>query len=275
MTTWGGEQIDLDAYLTRIGYDGERAATREVLHAVHRAHVTAIPFENLEVALERPVHLDLKRLQQKLVGQRRGGYCYEQNSLLAAVLERLGFEVAGRGARNRTRGDALLPVTHAVLVVRVEGEQWLVDCGFGWQGPLEPVPLRAGAEVRQSDGWTFGIGAEDEGIMVLRSLRAEGWADLYAFAPQTLYPGDFTVMNHYSSTHPRSSFVGKAVAHRIAPDARYGFVADTLRTGRADGSFTERPVAPDELTDVLKEVFGIELGDGDAAAVRRVHPAAG
>ncbi|MCX5203759.1 arylamine N-acetyltransferase [Streptomyces sp. NBC_00237] len=276
MTTWGGEQIDLDAYLAKIGYEGERAPTLEVLHALHRAHVTTIPFENVEVALGREVPLDLKRVQEKLVGQARGGYCYEQNTLLAAALERLGFQVAGRGARNRTRGDALLPVTHAVLVVTVEGEQWLVDAGFGWQGLLEPMPLRAGAQVRQSDGWTFAIAEEEgEGILVLRSLRTEGWVDLYAFAPQTLYPVDFVLMNHYSSTHPRSSFLGKVVAHRIAPDARYGFVADSLRTGRSDGSFDERPVAPEELADLLAEVFRIGLSAEDAAAVGRVHPDAG
>ncbi|GHA04272.1 arylamine N-acetyltransferase [Streptomyces spiroverticillatus] len=261
--------------MARIGYAGELAATVEVLHALHRAHVRAIPFENVEVALGRPVSLDLKRLQQKMVAGARGGYCYEQNSLLAAVLERIGFEVAGRGARNRTRGDALLPVTHAVLAVTVEDEQWLVDAGFGWQGPLEPVPLRAGAQVRQSDGWSFAVAEEGEGILVLRSLRAQGWVDLYAFAPQTLHPVDFELMNHYSSTHPRSSFVGKVVAHHIAPDSRYGFVADALRTGRADGSFDERPVAPDELDGLLAEVFGIELGVEDRAAIRRVHPAAG
>ncbi|MFF6843518.1 arylamine N-acetyltransferase [Streptomyces tanashiensis] len=240
--------------------------------ALHRAHVAAIPFENLDVALGRQVPLDLKSLQGKLVDRRRGGYCYEQNSLLAAALERIGFQVAGRGARNRSRGATLPPVTHAVLAVTIDGEQWLADAGFGWQGVLEPVPLRAGARVEQS-GWTFGIGVEDEGIHVLRSLRPEGWTDLYAFSPQTLYPGDFTVMNHYSSSHPQSRFLGQVVAQRPGADVRRALVRETLSSVRADGSAEERIVDTAELAATLEAEFGIELDSEERAGLERLHAA--
>ncbi|MFJ2938066.1 arylamine N-acetyltransferase [Streptomyces sp. NPDC087219] len=273
---WSGEELDLDAYLARIGYeaerDGELAADLRTLTALHRAHVRAVPFENLDVALGRPVPLDLKSLQAKLVERRRGGYCYEQNSLFAAVLERIGFTVTGRGARNRSRGAALPPVTHALLVVAIEGEQWLADVGFGWQGPLEPVPLRDGARVEQS-GWTFGMAVEDEGIHVLRSLRPQGWTDLYAFSPQTLYPGDFTVMNHYSSSHPQSRFLGQVVAQRPGEDERRALVRDTLSTVRTDGVVEERPVPVNELIATLEGLFGIELDDEERTGLERVHPA--
>ncbi|MFE6850744.1 arylamine N-acetyltransferase [Streptomyces sp. NPDC057674] len=273
---WSGEELDLDAYLARIGYqterDGELAPDLRTLTALHRAHVRAVPFENLDVALGRPVPLDLKSLQAKLVGRRRGGYCYEQNSLFAAALERIGFTVTARGARNRSRGAALPPVTHALLVVSVEGEQWLADVGFGWQGPLEPVPLRDGARVEQS-GWTFGIVVEDEGIHVLRSLRPQGWADLYAFSPQTLYPGDFTVMNHYSSSHPQSRFLGQVVAQWPGEDERRALVRDRLSTVRTDGVAEERAVPADELIAILESRFGIELDDEERAGLERMHPA--
>ncbi|MFB7837318.1 arylamine N-acetyltransferase [Streptomyces sp. NPDC056056] len=273
---WSGEELDLDAYLARIGYqterDGELAPDLRTLTALHRAHVRAVPFENLDVALGRPVPLDLKSLQAKLVGRRRGGYCYEQNSLFAAALERIGFAVTARGARNRSRGAALPPVTHALLVVAVEGEQWLADVGFGWQGPLEPVPLRDGARVEQS-GWTFGIVVEDEGIHVLRSLRPQGWADLYAFSPQTLYPGDFTVMNHYSSSHPQSRFLGQVVAQWPGEDERRALVRDRLSTVRTDGVVEERVVSADELIAILESRFGIELDDEERAGLERMHPA--
>ncbi|WP_369146940.1 arylamine N-acetyltransferase [Streptomyces sp. R44] len=273
---WSGDELDLDAYLARIGYDvgreGELAADVGTLTTLHRAHVSAIPFENLDVALGRNVPLDVKSLQGKLVERRRGGYCYEQNSLFAAVLERIGFQVAGRGARNRSRGAALPPVTHALLVVTVEGEQWLADVGFGWQGPLEPVPLRDGARVEQS-GWTFGIGVEDEGIHVLRSLRPEGWTDLYAFSPQTLYPGDFTVMNHYSSSHPQSRFLGQVVAQRPGADVRRALVRERLSTMRTDGTAGERTVGVAELAATLEAEFGIELDDEERAGLERVHAA--
>ncbi|MFI6645116.1 arylamine N-acetyltransferase [Streptomyces sp. NPDC050504] len=270
---WSGEELDLDAYLRRIGYGGNGGAEEpvpdlETLRALHRAHVAAIPFENLEVALGRPVPLDLKSLQAKLVGRRRGGYCYEQNSLFAAALERIGFAVEGRGARNRTRGTALLPVTHALLVVTVDGEPWLCDTGFGAQGILEPVPLRAGVRVEQG-AWSFGIEAEDEGILVLRTLRPEGWVDLYAFAPQRLYPGDFTVMNHYSSTHPRSSFVGQVVVQRPGERTRVRLVRDELTVTSPDGARELRRVPEGELVQVLDSVFGIELDAEDRAQLVR------
>ncbi|MEF9885835.1 arylamine N-acetyltransferase family protein [Streptomyces sp. P9-A4] len=239
---------------------------------LHRAHVGAVPFENLDVALGRPVPLDLKSLQAKLVERRRGGYCYEQNSLFAAALERIGFTVSARGARNRSRGTSLPPVTHALLVVTIEGEQWLADVGFGWQGPLEPVPLRDGVRVEQS-GWTFGIGVEGEGVHVLRSLRAEGWIDLYAFAPQSLYPGDFTVMNHYSSSHPRSRFLGQVVAQKPGADARRALVRETLSIVRDDGTTEERVVKAGELTAVLAADFGIELDEAERAGLERLYPA--
>ncbi|MFD7569600.1 arylamine N-acetyltransferase [Streptomyces sp. NPDC059810] len=273
---WSGEELDLDAYLARIGYeterDGELAPDLRTLTALHRAHVRAVPFENLDVALGRPVPLDLKSLQAKLVERRRGGYCYEQNSLFAAALERIGFTVTARGARNRSRGAVLPPVTHALLVVAVEGEQWLADVGFGWQGPLEPVPLRDGARVEQS-GWTFGIVVEDEGIHVLRSLRPQGWADLYAFSPQTLYPGDFTVMNHYSSSHPQSRFLGQVVAQWPGEDERRALVRDRLSTVRTDGVVEERVVPVGELIATLEGRFGIELDDEERAGLERMHPA--
>jgi N-hydroxyarylamine O-acetyltransferase len=273
---WSGDELDLDAYLARIGYDigrdGELAPGLRTLTALHRAHVAAIPFENLDVALGRQVPLDLKSLQGKLVERRRGGYCYEQNSLFAAALEQIGFQVAGRGARNRSRGTTLPPVTHALLVVTVEGEQWLADVGFGWQGPLEPVPLRDGARVEQG-GWTFGIGVEDEGVHVLRSLRPEGWQDLYAFAPQTLYPGDFTVMNHYSSSHPQSRFLGQVVVQQPAAGARRALLRDTLSTVRTDGSAEERIVGVAELSATLEADFGIELDAEERAGLELLQAA--
>ncbi|WP_328308771.1 arylamine N-acetyltransferase [Streptomyces sp. NBC_00442] len=262
---WNGQDVDLDAYFARIGYDGDASPTLDTLRALHRAHVAAIPFENLNAALGRPVPLDVKSLMGKLVGQARGGYCYEQNSLFAAVLERLGFTFAARGARVRRRDvSSLTPVTHALLIATVDGQPWLCDTGFGHQGPLEPVPLRGGAVVEQG-GWTFGIKTENDGIQVLRTGRPGGWTDLYAFAPQPLYPVDFTVMNHYSSSHPRSRFVGQVVVQRAAPGVRRALVRDEFTTSRTDGTMDWRSVSADELGRLLSETFDIVMEQDDLA----------
>ncbi|MET9605539.1 arylamine N-acetyltransferase [Streptomyces sp. NPDC006512] len=289
---WNGDELDLDAYLTRIGLGaggpeedgtgggagagsrpgvGELRPDLETLYAVHRAHTASIVFESLDVLLGRPVALDVKGLEDKLVHDRRGGYCYEQNSLLAAALERIGFEVSARGARNRTRGDSLLAVTHAVLVVTVDGEPWLCDAGFGYQGPREPVPLaRPGREIRQG-AWTFRVREEEDGILVLSALRAGAWRDLYAFSPQRYHPVDYVVLNHYSSTHPLSSFVGRILVQLPGDAVRQTLVGSELTRLYPDGRTERENVAPEELIGVLDREFGLRLSDRDAAELVRIH----
>src|SRR5881398_483010 len=117
--------LDLDAYLARIGYQGGLSPTAAVLKALHSAHVFSIPFENLDILLGRPILLDLESLQAKLVHGKRGGYCFEQNLLFAAVLEQLGFAVTRLAARVRRGAARLLPRTHMTLRVEVEGAAWL------------------------------------------------------------------------------------------------------------------------------------------------------
>ncbi|AYV30356.1 Arylamine N-acetyltransferase [Streptomyces sp. ADI95-16] len=276
---WSGDELDLDAYLARIGYDGpvggdgELSADLATLYAVHWAHTAAITFESLDVLLGRPVALDIKALQDKIVRGRRGGYCYEQNSLLAAALERIGFEVSGRGARNRTRGDTLLAVTHAVLVVTVDGEPWLCDAGFGYLGPREPVPLaRPGAEIRQG-AWTYTVREEDGGVLAL-CLRREGtWRELYAFSPQHYHPVDYVVLNHYSSSHPRSAFIGQVIVQLPGDAVRLALVGRELTRLYPDGRTERQPVAPGELVPLLAREFGLRLSERDAAELVLINRA--
>ncbi|MCZ4119350.1 arylamine N-acetyltransferase family protein [Streptomyces sp. H39-S7] len=269
---WGGDRLDLDAYLERTGYTGALDPTVKTLRGLHRAHVAAITFENLDVALDREVRLDPDSVQRKLVTERRGGYCYEQNSLFAAVLERLGFAVTAHGARVRTAGPALRPITHVLLRVVVDGAEWLADTGFGGLGPMEPVELRVGTPTWQG-GWAFEVAEEAGGVRVLRSLGARGWSDLYAFAPNPLYPVDVVVLNHYTSTHPLSRFTGQLVVQRATPQARYVLVRDELtvtRPGAADGAEERRKVAPEDLARVLESTFGLVLDAADAERLSRL-----
>ncbi|MEU3463057.1 arylamine N-acetyltransferase [Streptomyces sp. NPDC006733] len=264
-SVWGGDRLDLDAYLARTGYEGGLEPTAKTLRALHSAHTAAIPFENLDVALGREVRLDLDSVQRKLVTERRGGYCYEQNSLFAAVLERLGFAVTAHGARVRTAGPTLRPITHFLLRVVVDGAEWLADTGFGAPGPLEPVELRTGTPSWQG-GWAFETAEEEGGVRVLRSLGAQGWSDLYAFAPNPLYPVDAVVLNHYTSTHPLSRFTGQLVVQRTTPQARYSLVRDELTVtgaGAPEGTQERRKVTAGELAGVLEGTFGLVLPAAD------------
>src|SRR5437764_14945061 len=141
--------FDLAAYLERVGLRG-----RPGLAEVHRAHLAAIPFENLDPHRGVPVSLRLADLQRKLVERRRGGYCFEQNLLLKAALEALGAEVDMMLARVRLGAPpgAVRPRSHLVLRVRTEGATWHADVGFGNGTPMEPLPFGPGKTIEQA-GW--------------------------------------------------------------------------------------------------------------------------
>src|SRR5471030_1316332 len=109
--------IDLPAYFARVGFVGEARADLASLRALHEAHVTHIPFENLDIHLGRGIRLDLESVQAKLVRGRRGGYCFEHNALFAAALEEIGFPVTRLSARVRSGGSLVLPRTHMLLKV--------------------------------------------------------------------------------------------------------------------------------------------------------------
>ncbi|SIO91204.1 arylamine N-acetyltransferase [Nocardiopsis sp. JB363] len=174
---WHGADLDLDAYLDRVGLPADLPPTLDTLTAVHRAHLAAIPFENLQLLLDRPVPLDVPSLTDKMVHHHRGGYCYEQNLLLAAVLDRLGFTLTAFSARVLMGGDGRpRPSTHALSRVDLEGASWLVDVGFGGGGPLEPFPFVDGHQTSQ-DGWDLRLDRKDPGgagpEREVRELRVE------------------------------------------------------------------------------------------------------
>jgi arylamine N-acetyltransferase len=151
--------LDADAYLDRIGFDNQRPPVPDAatLRALHRAHLLTVPFENLDIHLGRPIVLDLAALERKLVGERRGGFCYELNGTFAALLRQLGYEVWLLEARVRTsEGQGFgPPFDHLLLRVRCQDgpEEWLADVGFGGAAPATPPagsPITASAPTPMS-----------------------------------------------------------------------------------------------------------------------------
>jgi N-hydroxyarylamine O-acetyltransferase len=252
--------LDVDAYLRRIGHVGRLQPTYDVLQALHLGHATHIPFENLDVLLKRPIRLDLEGLQDKLVRSGRGGYCYEQNLLLSAVLRKAGFEVSHLAARVLYRSGRILPRTHMLLLLRVDGAPWLADVGFGLEGLLQPLPFVTGLETRQY-AWTYRL-VEEAGQWVLQSLRQGSWTNLYAFSLEPQQLSDYEVANHYSSTHPDSRFVQTLTVQLPTPDARYMLRNREFIVDRGE-TVTSRMLKDDaELLDVLAGTFGLRFPAG-------------
>jgi N-hydroxyarylamine O-acetyltransferase len=253
--------IDLEAYLRRVGLNAEPRPDLPSLEALHVAHMSAIPFENVDVRLGRPIRLDHESLQAKLVARRRGGYCFEQNTLFAAVLRRVGFQVDTLEARVRPRGaTATLPRTHMTLRVDIDGRGWLADVGFGGDGPTQPVPLN-GAVSEQWDG-RYVIGRED-GVHVLRRELGGEWYDMYAFTLVPALPVDFEVASHYTSTYPGSAFVNTLTVQRSEPTGRHILRGREL-TSRVGDQQSVREIMPEELPGLLRGRLCLDVTDEEA-----------
>jgi N-hydroxyarylamine O-acetyltransferase len=255
--------FDLDAYLARIGLSG-----RPGLAEVHRAHITSIPFENLDPHRGIPVSLELADLQRKLVAARRGGYCFEQNLLLKAALEALGHEVEPVLARVRVgaRPGTIRPRSHLLLKVRAEGCDWHADVGFGNGSLLEPLPWGPGGEHVQG-GWRFRVVAEGP-LLVLQTVAESEWSDVYAFAPEAAPAIDLETSNWYTATHPHSPFVTGLIVSKQADDGTRTTLSDwsglTLRR-ETPAAATVTAVDREAVAQLLATEFGLdgyELGPG-------------
>jgi N-hydroxyarylamine O-acetyltransferase len=252
--------IDLGAYLSRIGYKGETSASRATLAGLQLAHATSIPFENLDILLGRPISLDLERLQAKLVAGRRGGYCFEQNALFAAVLESVGFKVTRLAARVRLGTLAVRPRSHMLLSVEVDGEPWLADVGFGCCGPLHPVRIQQAEPIRPF-AWTFQV-RHDGGVYVLQSYEPEGWSDLYSFTLEPQYPVDYEVANYYTATHPHSPFVHTLIVEGQTAEVRRSLRNRELTEEKPGEVSTETLWDDAALLGVLADLFGLHFPEG-------------
>lgn len=264
------DEVDLDAYCARIGYAGSREPGESVLHALHYAHARAIPFENLDILLGRPLSLNLADLQQKLVRARRGGYCFEQNALFAAILRAMGFEVTTLLARVRfgIPAEQQTPRTHMVLRVDTDGGPWLADVGFGGLGLTVPLRMEPDA-VQPSHLETYRLVVDDADpsqarphAWRLQALLASNWADVYTFTLEPQFPVDFEVANHFTATHPRSHFTQMIVCALPSGDCRYVLRGPELGVRRA-GVVERTPIGdPDEVLEVLAKHFGLFFPPG-------------
>jgi N-hydroxyarylamine O-acetyltransferase len=254
------DAIDLQAYLRRIGWHGAARADMSTLQAIVAAHLTTIPFENLNPLLGLPVSLEWSALERKLVQEGRGGYCFEQNLLLEAALRAIGFEVSGLIARVLwTRAeDAVTPQTHMLLRVEMAGESWLVDVGFGGQ-TLVGV-LRLQADVEQATRLEPFRLVQMDGDWRMQSLVRGSWLSLYRFDLRPVPLIDYVVANHYVSTHPDSNFVKHLNVARTTSQGRLS-LRDREFTLRRIGHEPQRRTLDSvaEIRRVLENEFLIRL----------------
>jgi len=253
--------FDLDAYLTRIGYVGPRTPTLATLKAIHALQPAAIPFEGIDPFLRRPVPLDLASLQAKLVRQRRGGYCFELNTLFSAALEAMGFRVTNLAGRVRWMAPPERPHsprTHHLLRVDLDEGAYLADVGFG--GHLLAGPIKLERDIEQATpASTLRLVEMDQRLM-LQALLPKGGQDMYLFTLEPQHAIDYEVANWFTSTNPASRFHAALLAERLTPEGRVSLLNTKLTERRPGAEPRERFLqSAAEMAELFDEDFGISL----------------
>ncbi|HEX4824217.1 MAG TPA: arylamine N-acetyltransferase [Candidatus Polarisedimenticolaceae bacterium] len=236
-------------YLRRIGYAGPIDLTAETLGALHRAHMTSVPFENLDIHLGVPIVLSVPAFYEKIVTRRRGGFCYELNGLFAWLLEELGFEVALHAACVASGGRLSPEFDHLVLSVAL-GDRWIADVGFG-ESSLDPL--------REGVAGPYSIGEEGE----VRIMR-RGTEPQYVFTLAKRRLDEFAARCLFQQTSPESHFTRTTICSLPASSGRVSVSGPRL-IETVEGRRDERAIADrDDYRRILSERFGIELTAGEA-----------
>jgi N-hydroxyarylamine O-acetyltransferase len=255
--------MNVEAYLERIGYRGPLVPAAETLRRLHVAHLLTVPFENLSIHAGETIVLDDAALFDKVVGRRRGGFCYELNGLFAALLRELGFRVEMLSAEVANGSGGFGPeFDHMALLVTLE-ERWLADVGFG-DSFVEPLRLDERAEQAQGSR-AFRIEEDGDGRLLLLRREAEGdWKTQYRFTLEPHAYADYAEMCRFHQTSPASHFTRGRVCSRLTHDGRVTLSGARLITTRGDER-VERDLATDDERDAaLLEHFQISMRGAEA-----------
>ena len=248
--------MDVSGYLNRINYRGPRDVSVDTLRELHKLHLLAVPFENLDNHIGRQIVLDEEKVIRKIVEERRGGICYELNGAFCALLRALGFEVAMLSAGvAREEGGFDPPFDHMALLVQLE-ERWLADVGFG-DSFREPLLLDHRSEqVQDNDAYRL---IEDVEHLILERRETDLWKPQYRFTLEPHQYSDFADMCHYHQTSPDSPFTKGRTCSLATPEGRITVTGMRL-ISTIRGERQERELASnDEWTIALREHFGIAL----------------
>ena len=247
--------MDLSAYLTRIGYAGDLTPTRETLAAVQRAHLLAIPYENLDVQLGRPRTTAVAEAYAKMVGGRRGGWCYDMNGLLGWALKEMGFSVRrlATGVYRSGSGDEAVG-NHLVLRVDFEDGLLLADAGLAG-GPFTPYPAVEGEF--SAHGFNFRLEAVEDGWWRLHNHPA-GMAPNFDFHLERTDEAALSRVCQHLQTDPQSIFVQNLVCQKFTPDGEIQLRGRVLRRTTPAGVDESVLGSADEFMALLGSEFDID-----------------
>jgi N-hydroxyarylamine O-acetyltransferase len=251
------EKMNIETYLKRINYSGSLEPTAETLRALQVAHLLAVPFENLSIHAGESIVLNDDALFDKIVQNRRGGFCYEANGLFAGLLRALGFEVAMLSAGVATRDGGFGPdFDHMTLMVTL-AERWLVDVGFG-DSFLEPLLLDSRDEQVQGTR-AFRIVEDNSHLILQRRDEGSDWVPQYRFTLQPHTFADYEQMCHFHETSPESHFTKAPLCSLATPDGRITLTGLRLITTSAQQRDEHSLENRDSFDQILRDRFGIVM----------------
>jgi N-hydroxyarylamine O-acetyltransferase len=265
---WQVDRLDLDGYLTRLGVPARTPST-DALAELHTAHVRTFTFDNVDVLLDQHPGIGIDALNEKFVVRGRGGYCFEHATVLAAALERLGYDVVrhlgrvGDPAAGTQQGR-----THMTVEVRLDGRRLLCDPGFG-MSLLRPVPLEHDAESDQ-DGWPYRVRRNADGAWELLRHRSEGWELTHTTDELPVRPVDVVMGHHYTSTFPTSHFRHGLMITKHQPGQHVAVTHSTLTVRRPGGPTAHRDLEPGELVHWVRDLGTGLTDDEQRRLVERV-----
>jgi N-hydroxyarylamine O-acetyltransferase len=253
--------MDIKQYLDRIQYSQPVKPDVQTLHGLQWAHLEHVPFENLDIGLKRPIRLETDALWEKIIVQRRGGFCYELNGLFTLLLQEIGFDVTHLNARVYDREGGLgIDFDHLALLVRVPGQnpRWLVDVGFG-DSFNKPICLD-GPETQEQGLRAYRLERLADGYAVWQQNYDRSWERHYFFNLQPhVFPEEYLSACLYHQTSPQSSFTHASIISRATPDGRVSLEEGWLVLTR-NGLRTVRAItSQDQHKALLQQYFGITL----------------
>ncbi len=251
------------AYLERIHHTRHVEPDVNTLRELQLAHLQSVPFENLDIGLKRVIQINEPDIWNKLIVNKRGGFCYELNGLFAWLLKQIGFEVTYLNARVfNSKGDLGIDFDHLALLVGIphQSKRWLVDVGFG-DSFNEPLSFEERGE--QVKGLrAYRLEQNSAGYVVWQRNFDGIWERQYFFDLQPhKFPEEYEAACHYHQTSPASSFTRRSIISKATPDGRISLEAERVII-TTNGQRTERPLHnKDEFHQLLKTHFDITLSE--------------
>ena len=256
-----GHRINLQKYAERIGLAADFKPDFATLAAIQNAHTCNIPFENLDVIRNLPIHIEPELLEEKLVNRRRGGYCFEQNGLLLEVLLEIGFMATPMEARVRIGNprDFLPPRTHLFVMVELDNTKWIVDCGVGGMSLTSPIKFELDT-IQDTLHEPRRVIFED-GEYFHQINLGEKWEDVYEFSGRPMPMIDRDVSNWWVSTNSRAKFKQNMFVALGRPNGeRYGYLNGVFTHRKGAKILRETEVkSDDEVLELLAREFNLDF----------------